>query len=65
MEIDWKKSGSTRVEETDDVFGEGNAALAEALRRVSGSDNPRVMLVADANVVSRTESLGSRIGRYV
>ncbi len=50
---------------TNDVFGEGNTTLIDALKRVAGVDHPRIMLVADANVVSRTESIGPRIGRYV
>lgn len=65
MEIEWKRSGSTSVETANDVFGEDNTALANVLRRVAGVEHPRVMLVADANVVSRTESLGARIGLYV
>ena len=47
-----------------DVFGESDA-LAEVLRKASGSDAPRVQIVADLNVVQRTEGLGQRIGRYV
>ena len=49
---------------TEDAFDEKNNVLADALTQVSG-DEPRVFLVADANVVNRTEGLGKKIGRYV
>ena len=49
----------------EDVFGENNAILADTLRAVTGSGNPRIMLVADMNVVQHTEGLGTKIGRYV
>lgn len=63
--VEWRREGEYKVKVEDGVFDEGNAALAELLREVSGSESPRVMLVADGNVVQRTEGLGSRIGRYV
>ena len=47
-----------------DVFGESDA-LAEILQKASGSETPRVQIVADLNVVQRTDGLGPRIGRYV
>ena len=47
-----------------DVFGESDA-LAEVLQKASGSKTPRVQIVADLNVVQRTDELGPRIGRYV
>ena len=50
---------------TKDVFGVENRILADALKTVTGNDNPRVLLVADMNVVQRTEGLGTKIGRYV
>jgi 3-dehydroquinate synthase len=49
---------------TEDVFDEKNSVLADALKQVSGEE-PRVFLVADANVVNRTDGLGKKIGRYV
>lgn len=52
------------VEFVRDVFGESDT-LAETLRKVSGSESPRVLIVADLNVVQRVESLGAQIGRYV
>lgn len=52
------------VEFIDDVFGE-SPVLADVIKKASGSDAPRIMLVADMNVVHRTEGLGSKIGRYL
>ena len=52
------------VEFIEDAFGE-SSALADLLRKVTGSDEPRVMIVADMNVVQHIEGLGTKIGRYV
>ena len=52
------------VEFTEDVFGDSDV-LAETLRKVTGLDEPKVLIVADMNVVQRVEGLGSKIGRYV
>ena len=52
------------VEFVEDVFGE-SPVLAKVLKGVTGSDEPRILLVADLNVVQRTEGLGAKIGRYV
>lgn len=52
------------VEFVEDVFGE-SAVLSDILRQATGSERPRVLIVADMNVVQRTEGLGSRIGKYV
>ena len=59
-----KKCFSYPVEFVEDVFGE-SAVLADVLKKATGSDEPRVLIVADLNVVQRTEGLGSKIGRYV
>ncbi len=48
----------------EDVFAEGDKTLAEVLREVTGSDSPRVAVVADQNVVQRTEGLGRKMGAY-
>ena len=48
----------------EDAFGE-SPVLAETLKKVTGSETPRILIVADMNVVQRTEGLGSKIGRYV
>lgn len=52
-----------RVEFTEDVFGEGSP-LKDILLELSGGENPRVFLVADANFVYHTDGIGSKIGRY-
>ena len=52
------------VKLTDNVFSEANTDLAEALRKVSKSNEPRVVLVSDMNVVNQTEGLGKKIGTY-
>ena len=59
-----KSCFSYPVEFTEDAFGESDI-LAKTLRKVTGSDEPRVLIIADMNVVQRTEGLGSKIGRYV
>jgi len=65
LSVSWAEKGSYPVRFADDVFGEGSDVLAQTLREVSGTDTPRVLLVADANVVHRTQGLGTRIGRFV
>ena len=47
----------------EDVFGESEV-LAGALRAAAGTEAPRVLIVADLNVVQRTAGLGAKIGRY-
>ena len=59
-----KSCFSYPVEFAEDVFG-ASAVLADTLKKVTGSDSPKVLIVADMNVVQRTEGLGTRIGRYV
>ena len=51
------------VEMADDAFGDSDV-LANALRAAAGTDEPRVQIVADMNVVQRTTGLGAKIGRY-
>lgn len=65
LSVSWAEKGSYPVRFADDVFGEGSDVLAQTLREVTGSDAPRVFLVADANVVHRTQGLGTSIGRFV
>ena len=62
LSVSWAEKGSYPVRFADDVFGEGSDVLAQTLREVTGSDAPRVFLVADANVVHRTQGLGTSIG---
>ena len=53
------------VEFAEDAFGE-SPKLAELLSGLGGeSGMPKVLIVADANVVQRTEGIGARIGKYV
>lgn len=52
------------VHVTEDLFAAENPVLAETLKELAGEGEIRVALVADANVVQRTEGLGSKIGRY-
>ena len=59
-----KNCFSYPVEFVDDVFGE-SPVLADVLKKVANSETPRVLIVADLNVVQRNEGLGSKIGRYV
>ncbi len=65
ISINKKDGGDFPVVFAEDVFNEGNPALAETLRNVTGQEKPRVMLVADMNVVQHTEGLGTKIGKYV
>lgn len=64
-EMKWEEKGVTSVALVDGVFSEADTVTAAALKAAAGSEKPRVLIVADANVVQRTEGLGSRIGRYV
>ena len=59
-----KSCFSYPVEFVEDAFGE-SPVLADTLKKVTGSDKPKVLIVADMNVVQRTEGLGAKIGRYV
>lgn len=52
------------VEFVRDVFGESDV-LAKTLKSLTGEAQPRVLIVADLNVVQRTAGLGAKIGKYV
>lgn len=52
-----------RVEIVEDLFGE-NDVLNDVLRSLTSNEEPRVVIVADANFVHQTEGIGSKIGRY-
>ncbi len=53
------------AEFVEDAFGESDA-LAKTLADLAvDGRQPRVLIVADSNVVQYTEGLGARIGRYV
>ena len=53
------------VEFAADAFGESDALAKMLLGGREGADAPRVFIVADQNVVQRTEGLGTKIGHYV
>lgn len=59
-----KNSCNYPVEFVDDVFGD-SPELAKVIKKHSKSDEPRILIVADMNVVHRTEGLGSKIGKYL
>ena len=65
LTVEWEEKGGYPVSIVEDVFAEDNTALIELLRTLTGRDNPRVMLVADSNVVQRISGIGTRIGKYV
>ena len=65
LSVEWEEKGGYPVSIVEDVFAEENTALIELLRTLTGRDNPRVMLVADSNVVQRIPGIGTRIGKYV
>lgn len=65
LEVSWTAAGSYPVVMAENMFADGNTVVADLLRRLTGSENPKLFLVADMNVVQRTEGLGSAIGRYV
>lgn len=59
-----KSCYSYPVEFVEDVFGASDV-LATTLKTVSCSQSPKVLIVADLNVVQRVGGLGAKIGRYV
>lgn len=65
LSMTWERKGVYPIRFAEDAFAEDNETLVSTLREVSGVENPRVLLVADGNVVQRTEGLGTRIGKYV
>jgi hypothetical protein len=52
------------VEFVEDIFGE-SSVLADTLKKVTGSDKPRILLVADMNVVHHIDGIGTKIGKYI
>lgn len=48
----------------DDMFAEENAAFSDILRKLALGADPTVLLVADQNVVQKTQGLGTKIGKY-
>ena len=62
--VSWKVEGKYPVRIVANAFDETDATLADTLRECGEGEMPRVLLVADYNVVHYTEGLGSRIGHY-
>lgn len=48
----------------EDVFAEGDTTLVDTIKSVAGAESPRIAVIADANVVQRTEGLGRKMGAY-
>jgi 3-dehydroquinate synthase len=64
LKIECENKKGYTVNFIDGMFDEENEAFSDILRSLSGSDSPTVFLVADQNVVQKTQSIGTRIGRY-
>ena len=60
-----KNSLKFPVEFTSGMFEPGNETLNETLTKLCGERRPRILLVADMNVVNRTQGLGTKIGAYL
>lgn len=60
-----KNESGYPVEITEGVFSQDNATLANILRGASEGESPRIVLVADQNIVTRQPTLGTAIGAYV
>lgn len=52
------------VELVEDAFG-SSPVLADMIKKATSSSSPRVLIVADQNVVQHTEGLGPKIGGYM
>ncbi len=59
-----KNAGVAEIAIVENVFGDADETTAAILKNAAQDEHPRVFVVADANVVQRTDGLGSRIGRY-
>ncbi len=64
LTVERENKTSYTVDFIDDMFAQGNEELANILRNITGAKEPKVLIVADANVVQRTEGLGKKIGKY-
>ena len=63
--VKWEASGEYPVQFIDDAFGEGNENLIALIRQITGQDAPRLLIIADSNVVQRTADLGKKIGSFI
>ena len=59
-----KKCYDYPIEFVDDVFGE-SPVLADILNAGQHKKKPRIVIIADYNVVQQTPGLGAKIGKYV
>lgn len=59
-----KKCYNYPVEFVDDIFGE-SSVLADILNAGLHKKKPRIVIIADYNVVQQTPGLGAKIGKYV
>lgn len=64
-EVTWADGGTYPVLFAEKIFAEDDKHTATLLRRVAGTDRPRMLIVADTNVVQYTEGLGTRIGQFI
>jgi len=63
LSVAWSEKGECAIRIADGLFEEGNTVFADTIREVTGQKSPRIFLVADANVVQKTEQLGVKLGR--
>jgi 3-dehydroquinate synthase len=60
-----KRKDAYPVVFAENAFDAANPMLADVLRSAANAERPKVLLVADKNVVQYTDGLGTMIGRYV
>ena len=63
--ISWTEKGESAIRVGKGLFEDGNGVFVDTLREISGKKDPKVFLVADANVVQKTDQLGVKIGRML
>ena len=67
MQIEEIKAGKSKfpVRFVNGVFTAEDSITVGMIREACGVEKPRIMLVADANVVARNQHLGTHIGKYL
>lgn len=60
-----KSEKACRVEMTENLFSPENKTLVEVLKGFAGDETPRVVLIADQNIVVRQPKIGTAIGAYL
>lgn len=63
--LKWEEKGEYPVRFIDDAFGEGSESLINIIREIAGQDSPRLLIIADNNVVQHTANLGTKIGSFI